>query len=120
MSIPSDLEAKLASLRSRINPLVEHWTRITHTADRLAHRRQNQAADYEKLQAAIGGAVECETSGWRTVEVEEVEREERALSVGAARAAETVGESARRMLETTVEDFKRVSWGRFGVRQEQS
>lgn len=109
MSIPSDLEAKLSSLRTRIIPLVEHWTRITHTADRLAHRRQNQGVDYEKMQLALQGTVEVETSGWRTVEVEEVEREEKALAQGMGRAAETERESARRALETTVEDLKRVS-----------
>lgn len=109
MSIPSDLEARLASLRSRIVPLVEHWTRITHTADRLAHRQQNQGGDFEKMQAALQGAVEVETTGWRTVEVEEVEREERALAQGMVRAAETEKESARRALESTVEDLKRVS-----------
>ena len=109
MSIPSDLEARLASLRTRIAPLVEHWSRITHTADRLAHRQQNQGGDFEKMQAALQGAVEVETSGWRTVEVEEVEREEKALAQGMARAAETEKESARRALDTTVEDLKRVS-----------
>ena len=109
MTIPSDLEDKLSALRARILPLVEQWTKITTTADRLAHRRLNQGNDYNKLGSALGDALGVETSGWRVSEVEEVEREERALSntlgqIGGDRIA-----SAYKQLDTTVEDLKRVS-----------
>lgn len=109
MTIPSDLGDKLASLRGRILPLVEHWTRITTTADRLAHRRLNQGNDYHKLSSALTGALEIETAGWRISEVEEVEREERALSGTLAHIGGDRIASAHKQLDTTVEELKRVS-----------
>lgn len=109
MTIPSDLEDKLASLRGRILPLVEHWTRITTTADRLAHRRLNQGNDCNKLSSSLTGALEIETAGWRISEVEEVEREERALSGTLAHIGGDRIASAHKQLDTTVEELKRVS-----------
>lgn len=109
MSIPSDLEDKLSSLRSRILPLVEHWTRITTTADRIAHRRQNQGADLNKMKLAFDSAIEVEASGWRVSEVEDIEREERALATALGQVGDERIESARRQLDSTVEELKRVS-----------
>lgn len=107
-SLPADVDARLASLRQRLPALVESWTRITTVADRLAHRRMNQGKEYEALHDALGRAVEVEAQGWRPKEVEQTEREVRATSGVANDVAETEGASARRSLETVVEELKRV------------
>ncbi|GAA5942060.1 hypothetical protein JCM3775_007387 [Rhodotorula graminis] len=105
-SLPADVDARLASLRQRLPALVDSWTRITTVADRLAHRRLNQGKEYEALHDALGRAVEVEGRGWRPAEVEQTEREVRATSGVAADVAETEGASARRSLETVVEELK--------------
>ncbi|KAF7309773.1 Sorting nexin [Mycena indigotica] len=43
MTIPSDLEEKLAILRRRINPLIEQWQRICILAERIIKRREAAA-----------------------------------------------------------------------------
>ncbi|KAJ7155390.1 hypothetical protein C8R43DRAFT_999603 [Mycena crocata] len=43
MTIPSDLEDKLATLRRRINPLIEQWQRICVLAERIIKRREAAA-----------------------------------------------------------------------------
>ncbi|KAJ7115998.1 hypothetical protein C8R44DRAFT_628551 [Mycena epipterygia] len=43
MAIPSDLEEKLATLRRRINPLIEQWQRICILAERIIKRREAAA-----------------------------------------------------------------------------
>ncbi|KAJ6610221.1 hypothetical protein B0H10DRAFT_437803 [Mycena sp. CBHHK59/15] len=43
MSIPSDLEVKLTTLRRRISPLIEQWQRICVLAERIIKRREAAA-----------------------------------------------------------------------------
>ncbi|KAJ7765471.1 hypothetical protein DFH07DRAFT_810675 [Mycena maculata] len=43
MTIPSDLEEKLAILRRRINPLIEQWQRICILSERIIKRREAAA-----------------------------------------------------------------------------
>ncbi|KAF8216506.1 hypothetical protein K438DRAFT_1657825 [Mycena galopus ATCC 62051] len=43
MTIPSDLEEKLAILRRRISPLIEQWQRICILAERIIKRREAAA-----------------------------------------------------------------------------
>ncbi|SCZ98726.1 BZ3500_MvSof-1268-A1-R1_Chr3-1g05578 [Microbotryum saponariae] len=107
MSVPSDLEERLTNLRARIIPLVEHWTRVTTTIDRIAHRRQNQAAEYERMTEALSGAVECERTGWRPVECENVEADVDKVARGLRAVAGRVRQGADEQLETTVEELKR-------------
>ncbi|KPV75467.1 uncharacterized protein RHOBADRAFT_43972 [Rhodotorula graminis WP1] len=92
--------------RAGLPALVDSWTRITTVADRLAHRRLNQGKEYEALHDALERAVEVEGRGWRPKEVEQTEREVRATSGVAADVAETEGASARRSLESVVEELK--------------
>ncbi|BGP39898.1 Sorting nexin mvp1 [Rhodotorula kratochvilovae] len=106
-SLPADVDARLASVRQRVPALVDAWTRIATVADRLAHRRLNQGKEFDALSEALGKAVEVESAGWRPAEVEQTERETRAASGVAAEVAETEGASARRSLETVVEELKR-------------
>lgn len=109
MTIPSDLENKLAQLRSRIQSLVELWTRTTNTYERIAHRRRNQGADWLRLKIGLEAAVEVEQSGWRTVESEGVEAETLIVAEYSGRAGDINETSATRALDSTVESLKRVS-----------
>ncbi|KAJ3761305.1 hypothetical protein EV360DRAFT_38122 [Lentinula raphanica] len=43
MSIPSDLEDKITTIRRRINPLIEQWQRICILAERIIKRREAAA-----------------------------------------------------------------------------
>ncbi|KAJ7091376.1 hypothetical protein B0H15DRAFT_883656 [Mycena belliarum] len=43
MTIPSDLEEKLVTLRRRINPLIEQWQRICILSERIVKRREAAA-----------------------------------------------------------------------------
>ncbi|GAA5857519.1 hypothetical protein JCM8547_009315 [Rhodosporidiobolus lusitaniae] len=106
-SLPSDLDARLSSLRSRLPSLVEAWTRIATTADRLAHRRLNQGAEFRKMGEALRGAMEVERDGWTPKEVEAVEREVEGVAKVVGGVGETEELSARRKLDTAVEEFKR-------------
>ncbi|KIL69242.1 hypothetical protein M378DRAFT_98592 [Amanita muscaria Koide BX008] len=47
MTIPSDLEEKIAVVRGRLNPLIEQWQRICILAERIFRRRE--AAAVRKL-----------------------------------------------------------------------
>lgn len=108
-SIPKDLETKLTQLRQRLPQLVEHWTKVTSTVDRIAHRRSNQGADWLKLSEALEGARETESAGWRLPETEEVAREEAEVATGAGRVGLAMRKAARLALEGTAQDLKRVS-----------
>jgi sorting nexin-8 len=43
MSIPSDLEEKLAHVRGKVNTLIDHWQKICIFAERMAKRRESAA-----------------------------------------------------------------------------
>ncbi|KAK7061005.1 Sorting nexin mvp1 [Paramarasmius palmivorus] len=43
MSIPSDLEDKITTIRKRLNPLIEQWQRICILAERIIKRREAAA-----------------------------------------------------------------------------
>ncbi|KAJ4469550.1 hypothetical protein J3R30DRAFT_3550973 [Lentinula aciculospora] len=43
MSIPSDLEDKITTIRRRVNPLIEQWQRICILAERIIKRREAAA-----------------------------------------------------------------------------
>ncbi|GAA5981999.1 hypothetical protein JCM10908_004698 [Rhodotorula pacifica] len=106
-SLPTDLESRLTSVRQRVIPLVESWTRITSTADRIAHRRQNQGREFASFQEALEGAVETAQGAWRPNEVGQSERHLRSVAGLAGEVGETDETSARRSLDTVVESLKR-------------
>ncbi|GAA5842448.1 hypothetical protein JCM11251_007317 [Rhodosporidiobolus azoricus] len=105
--LPSTLDTSLSSLRQRISPLVESWTRIVSHADRLAHRRMNQGQEYAKIKEALEAAVGIERDGWRPKEVEAVEREVEGVGKVLSGVSETDEASGRRKLDGVVEEFKR-------------
>ncbi|TFK73756.1 hypothetical protein BDN72DRAFT_886694 [Pluteus cervinus] len=43
MTIPSDLEDKMATIRNRLNPLIDQWQRICILAERIIKRREAAA-----------------------------------------------------------------------------
>lgn len=106
-TIPSDLDDKLSQLKARLPQLLDHWTRVTATFDRIAHRRQNQGSDWSRLRDALDGAREAEGLGWRVRETEQVEREEGMVARGAHKVGEGLQKSARRAIDGTTEDLKR-------------
>lgn len=105
-SLPTDLETRLTSVRQRVIPLVESWTRITSTADKIAHRRQNQGREYASLRDALENAVETCQGAWRPNEVGQVERHIRSVASLASEVAETNETSAQRCLDTVVQSLK--------------
>ncbi|GAA5896874.1 hypothetical protein JCM5296_002578 [Sporobolomyces johnsonii] len=106
-SLPLDVDAKLSSLRSRLPSLIEIWSKLAVTTDRIAHRRLNQAAEWKKMREQMNAAVAVEKSGWRVSEVEAVERDEAEVGKSAGAVGETEESSARRLLSGWAEDTKR-------------
>ncbi|KAJ2918656.1 hypothetical protein MD484_g1790, partial [Candolleomyces efflorescens] len=47
MSIPSDFEEKLATIRAKLNPLIDHWQRICILAERIMKRQEAAARQAE-------------------------------------------------------------------------
>ncbi|GAA5861824.1 hypothetical protein JCM3774_001315 [Rhodotorula dairenensis] len=105
-SLPADLETRLTSVRQRVIPLVESWTRITSTADKIAHRRQNQGREYAGFRDALEHAVEISQGAWRPSQVGQVERHVRSVASLAGEVAETNELSAQRSLDSVVESLK--------------
>ncbi|KAG9001468.1 Sorting nexin mvp1 [Tulasnella sp. JGI-2019a] len=64
MSIPSDLEEKMAVLRGRLPALVEHWTRICTIADRTVRRREASAGDLSRLHMTLNALTEQNAVCW--------------------------------------------------------
>ena len=58
MSIPSDLEAKLASTRQKIGALIEHWTRLCATAERILKRREAAAGELARVTMTMNALAE--------------------------------------------------------------
>ncbi|KAI0924708.1 hypothetical protein AcW2_005512 [Taiwanofungus camphoratus] len=65
MSIPSDLEEKLAIVRGKIGFLIEHWQRICMLAERVVRRREAEAADLSRLTNTVKSLVEVNERCWR-------------------------------------------------------
>ncbi|KIJ20909.1 hypothetical protein PAXINDRAFT_165733 [Paxillus involutus ATCC 200175] len=65
MSIPSDLEEKLAVVRGKINPLIEQWQRICILAERVIKRRESAAADLARLTNVMRVIAEVNERCWR-------------------------------------------------------
>ncbi|KAK4056887.1 Sorting nexin mvp1 [Microbotryomycetes sp. JL221] len=106
-SIPIDLDNRLSNLRSKILNLIEQWSKVVSAIDRIAHRRQNQSVEWEKLKEGLMSCLEVEQTGWRFTEVNQVERDERLLSQTSQTMATEQGQSAKIMIDTIVEEVKR-------------
>lgn len=65
MSIPSDLDEKLAVVRHKVGFLVEHWQRICMLAERIVRRREAEAADLARLTNTMKSLVEVNERCWR-------------------------------------------------------
>ena len=58
MSIPSDLETKLASTRQKIGALIEQWTRLCSTAERILKRREAAAGELARVTMTMNALAE--------------------------------------------------------------
>jgi len=70
MTIPSDLEEKVAVVRARLNPLIEQWQRICILAERIIRRREAAASDLARLTNTLRAVVEVNERCWRGDECE--------------------------------------------------
>ncbi|KZT09942.1 uncharacterized protein LAESUDRAFT_722098 [Laetiporus sulphureus 93-53] len=70
MSIPSDLEDKLAVVRGKVGFLIEHWQKICMLAERVIRRREAEAADLARLTNTMNSLVEINEHCWRGDECE--------------------------------------------------
>jgi len=88
MTIPSDLDEKLAVVRKRIGPLIEHWQRICILAERIIKRREAAASDLSRLTNTLRAVVELNEHCWRGDECE--------LSSGVRQGLEQVANHAQK------------------------
>ncbi|KIM25405.1 hypothetical protein M408DRAFT_210488 [Serendipita vermifera MAFF 305830] len=58
MSIPSNLEEKLAATRQKIGMLIEQWTRLCTLMERILKRREGAAADMSRATLTINALTE--------------------------------------------------------------
>lgn len=65
MSIPSDLEEKLAIVRGKLSPLIEQWQRICILAERMIKRHEAAAADITRLAHVLRAIAEVNERCWR-------------------------------------------------------
>ncbi|KZV94561.1 hypothetical protein EXIGLDRAFT_708456 [Exidia glandulosa HHB12029] len=65
MTIPSDLDDKLESVRRKLGAVIEHWQRICLLGDRLAKRREAAAADLTRLAMTLNSLNEVNGTCWR-------------------------------------------------------
>ncbi|EEB96244.1 hypothetical protein MPER_04650, partial [Moniliophthora perniciosa FA553] len=70
MSIPSDLEDKITTIRRRLGPLVEQWQRICILAERIIKRREAAASDLSRLTNTLRAVIEVTDPCWRADECE--------------------------------------------------
>ncbi|CAH7690676.1 hypothetical protein PPACK8108_LOCUS26098 [Phakopsora pachyrhizi] len=63
ISIPEDLDDQLINFRSRLPLIIEHWSRICASLDRIVRRNEAQSSDFTRIQLALGSAVESERAG---------------------------------------------------------
>ncbi|KAF8916300.1 hypothetical protein CPB85DRAFT_354578 [Mucidula mucida] len=94
MAIPSDLEDKIATVRGRVNPLIDQWQRICILAERIIKRREAAAGDLARLTNTIRAVVEVNEHCWRGDECE--------LSNGVRMGLEQVAAHCQRHTETRV------------------
>lgn len=105
--VPEDIEVKLAQFKVRLPSILDHWTKIVATYERVLKRRINQSADLEKLSDNLLEVVEIERSGWRLGQ-ERVESVEQAFSEVVREQATILKENTEKQLEHGLESLKRV------------
>ncbi|GBE86450.1 hypothetical protein BKA93DRAFT_808821 [Sparassis latifolia] len=109
MSIPSDLEDKLAIVRGKIGFLIEHWQKICMLAERVVRRREGEAADLSRLTNTVKSLVEVNARCWRGDECELCEGVRQGfvqVAVHTQKQADTLEHRSRSMLYSTLEALK--------------
>lgn len=105
--IPEDLEVKLAQFKVRLPAILDHWTKIVSTHERILKRRVNQSTDLDKLSASLLEVVVIERSGWRLGQ-ERVEAVEQFFGEVIGEQALVETKNAEKGLEEGLEALKRV------------
>ncbi|CAL1715044.1 unnamed protein product [Somion occarium] len=109
MSIPSDLEDKLAVVRSKISVLIEQWQKICILAERIMKRREAAASDTARLTNTLKALVEVNDRCWRGDDCELCLGVRQGLSSVAQhtqRHSDVLEERSRRLLYSTLEALK--------------
>lgn len=91
MSIPSDLEDKIATLREKLGPLIKQWQWICILVERIIRRREAAASELSRLTNAMRVLVEINDKCWRGDDCD--------LSSGVRSGLEMVAEHAQRHSE---------------------
>ncbi|KAG0144798.1 hypothetical protein CROQUDRAFT_672131 [Cronartium quercuum f. sp. fusiforme G11] len=111
MSIPEDLDSRLASFRNRLPLIVEHWSRICAGLERVTRRSEAQAADFTRIQLALGSAIESERTGtgtagqacWRPEEARRAEEEVEVVAQHCGKYSELLDRRTRSLALSTNE-----------------
>ncbi|GAA5928410.1 uncharacterized protein JCM15063_003872 [Sporobolomyces koalae] len=113
-TLPADLDTRFTTLRNHLPVQIDTWTKLSITADRIAHRRLNQAHEFAKLGQGLDTAVELEDSverekglGWRPREMKRVDQDLNMLATGVRTVVGLQEGSSKRLMEGWVEDVKR-------------
>ncbi|KAI0923943.1 hypothetical protein AcV5_009337 [Taiwanofungus camphoratus] len=109
MSIPSDLEEKLAIVRGKIGFLIEHWQRICMLAERVVRRREAEAADLSRLTNTVKSLVEVNERCWRGEGCElcgEVRQGLVEMAAHTQKHSDALEHRSRTMLYSTLEAMK--------------
>lgn len=114
MSIPEDLDNRLAGFRSRLALIVEHWSRICAGLERVTRRSEAQAADFTRIQLALGSAVESERTGtgsggqasWRPEEARRAEEEIEVVAHHFGKHSELLEQRTRKLALSTNEQIR--------------
>ncbi|KJA28004.1 hypothetical protein HYPSUDRAFT_34271 [Hypholoma sublateritium FD-334 SS-4] len=109
MTIPSDLEDKLAVVRGKISPLIEQWQRICILAERIIKRREAAAGDLARLTNTLRAVIEVTEACWRGDDCELSNGVRAGLGQVAAhsqRHSEIAEIRSRSLQDTTLESLK--------------
>ncbi|EGG07004.1 uncharacterized protein MELLADRAFT_106215 [Melampsora larici-populina 98AG31] len=114
MSIPEDLDSRLSGFRSRLPLIVEHWSRICAGLERVTRRYEAQAADFTRIQLALGSAVESERTGsgtvghacWRPAEARRAEDEIEVVAHHVGKHSDLLDRRTRRLALSTNEEVR--------------
>lgn len=109
MSIPSDLEDKLAVVRGKVGSLIEQWQKICILAERMIKRREAAAADTARLTNALKVVAEVNSKCWRGEECDLCSGVRQGVSNIAAHTqqhGDALEHRARTLLYSTLEALK--------------
>ncbi|KZS94324.1 hypothetical protein SISNIDRAFT_409700 [Sistotremastrum niveocremeum HHB9708] len=109
MSIPSDLEEKLAIVRKKIQNVIEQWQKLCFIAERLIRRREGAASDLQRFSLTLSALNEVNAECWRGEDCELCSGVRTGLdTVGshAQHASDLLEQRSRALMNNTLESMK--------------